>query len=374
MTKKKVLFITPYLDYLGGIIFLWRFLKKFDGSRIEAAVYSHHYGELVKVMPPDIKLYFFHKKNENKYIHSFKRFWNRRNDKSPYLNKFIKIVNEFKPDILVVNTIAPGYVAEYAHNNGIKLVTIVHELPSAFTISDYNGMKNTIELSDLLLGSSTIVCQELEKMGRKDAIVQHGFIDLDEIQIKQKRDEMRLKLGINPDDFVWVTSGSFSASKGGNLFLNLISQEMSQEVKFLWVGGMIKTGYAYYAEKIISRQPEGKVIITGYKKYDEYYDYLRLGDGFLLLSNSESFSLTTLEALSLGIPALCYDCGGIRDFITENNGIILKSRDTNEWIDTMGKIMNHEVTFETNKIKQSVSLLTSEVQVNKMQENILSIS
>jgi glycosyltransferase involved in cell wall biosynthesis len=371
--KNKVLFITPFLDYLGGIIFLWRFLKKFDRTQIEAAIYSHHYGELVNVMPPDIKQYFFHEKNESKYIYSFKRFWNRRNGKSPYLNKFLKIVKDFKPDVIVVNTISPDYVAEYAHNNDIKLVTIIHELPLGYTLVDYNGLKNIVELSDLLLGSSTLVCEELAKMGHKDTIVQHGFVDLAEIQIKQNRQEMRLALGIKPDEFVWVTAGSFSALKGGDLFLKLISHTLPDKVKFLWVGGMIETGYAYYAEKIIANQPKGKVIFTGYKKYDEYYDYLSLGDGFLLLSHSESFSLTTLEALSLGMPALCYDCGGVKDFINENNGIILKTRETNEWITTMCRIMSHELTFDNEKIMQSVSHLTSENQVNKMQENILSI-
>jgi glycosyltransferase involved in cell wall biosynthesis len=371
--KKRILFITPFLDYTGSRIFMWRFLKRFDRTMLEAAIYSHHYGELIKDMPSDIKTYFFHTKNESKYLYSFRRLWNRRNGKSPYFNKLMSIIKSYRPEIVVCNTVGLGYVTDAAVNMHVKIVTIVHELPVGFTVSSYAELKKAIELSDVILGSSTIVCEELKRIGRSDIKVQPGFIDLNEIQIKRDREEMRLSLGIKPNEFVWVTSGTLSGLKGADLFLNLASNPHLENVKFLWVGGMPDTGYSYYAEKIISMHLHDKVIITGYKKYDEYYDYLNLGDGFLMPSYFESFSLTTLEALTVGLPVICYNCGGIVDFVNERNGIILDNRNTDSWIKAMSKIMNRELIFDKKVIKGSVIHLTSETQVRKMQENILSI-
>ena len=373
MIRSKVLFVTPFMDYTGSRIFLWRFLKSFDRNLIDVAVYSHHYGELVNVMPSDIKLYFFHKKKETKYMYSIKRFWNRRKGNNPYLGKFLGILKKFKPEIVVVNTISPGYVAEAIHGTNIKLVTLVHELPFTYSLADYCSFRNLVNFSDLLIGCSTIVCKELKKMGSKNTTVQNCFIDSYEIQIKRNRQDLRHSLGIKPDEFVWVCSGAFCFPKGGDLFLNIVTDNTWKKTKFLWVGNMSQTGYSYYAEKIISTQSANKVIITGYKKYDEYYDYLKLGDGFLLLSHCESFSLTTLEALSVGLPALCYDCGGIKDFINEDNGQILKTRDTKEWIDSMRRIMQNEMIFDNKKIIGSVSHLTSQVQIPKMTDTILSV-
>lgn len=51
-------------------------------------------------------------------------------------------------------------------------------------------------------------------------------------------------------------------------------------------------------------------------------------DIFLNFSESESFSMTTLEALSLGIPVIVSDCGGPKElFVNGESGILVRNKD-----------------------------------------------
>jgi N-acetyl-alpha-D-glucosaminyl L-malate synthase BshA len=54
--------------------------------------------------------------------------------------------------------------------------------------------------------------------------------------------------------------------------------------------------------------------------HTEFVDYLRHADAFVLPSESESFGVAALEALSCGVPVLAYRVGGIPEVVTDDVG------------------------------------------------------
>ena len=59
---------------------------------------------------------------------------------------------------------------------------------------------------------------------------------------------------------------------------------------------------------------------------EEYQNYFNCADGFILTSKKESFSLVTVEALLLGLPVVTHDCGGVREILKEDIGVIVKEK------------------------------------------------
>src|SRR5262249_29156025 len=56
----------------------------------------------------------------------------------------------------------------------------------------------------------------------------------------------------------------------------------------------------------------------------DFVSYLQQADAFLLPSETESFGVAALEALSAGVPVFGYDVGGLPELVTQDVGRLVK--------------------------------------------------
>jgi len=59
----------------------------------------------------------------------------------------------------------------------------------------------------------------------------------------------------------------------------------------------------------------------------EFVEYERHADAFLLTSESESFGVAALEAMSCGVPVVAYRVGGLPEVVTEDSGRLIEPHD-----------------------------------------------
>lgn len=77
------------------------------------------------------------------------------------------------------------------------------------------------------------------------------------------------------------------------------------------------------------------VTFTGHQSPEEIAGYMNRSDVFLLLSHFEGAPVVITEALACGLPVISTDVGQIKNMIPEGMGMVLKSKDINDYAETL---------------------------------------
>jgi L-malate glycosyltransferase len=87
-------------------------------------------------------------------------------------------------------------------------------------------------------------------------------------------------------------------------------------------------------------------------------------DAFVMFSNFEGLPVVILEALSVGIPVVASETGGIREWIDEEKGRVIEVGDFEGFITALEDIILKKDTFLPQKIRQNVVEKCSNEQVS----------
>lgn len=121
-------------------------------------------------------------------------------------------------------------------------------------------------------------------------------------------------------DFLFVASGRMNIQKGQwhliRAFASLHRENPSAGLILLgdgWGEYSIKESLMQDIERF---QLKDEVYLCGWQRNP--HSYMKAADAFVLSSLYEGFSNTALEAMALGLPAICDDCAGTRELLTPN--------------------------------------------------------
>ena len=226
-----------------------------------------------------------------------------------------------KPDVVYghffANT-AMGVVLKQKF--GLPLVGIEHAARFNDDILD----KHTKELSnsayantDAMIAVSESLRQRLYFHFHKESFVVHNLVAYEF--------EKREHKGVSSDVFQFVSTGTLEHRKGFDLLISAFfkTQLWRKNVRLLIIGGGDE-------EEILHKMIEKvglseKIQLVGRKTRAEIVDILCASHAFVLASRSENFSVAVLEALSVGLPVIATICGGIKECINEQNGLLVSS-------------------------------------------------
>ena len=116
-----------------------------------------------------------------------------------------------------------------------------------------------------------------------------------------------------PNKFTIVSVGRLENVKNQQLLIRAFSKINDISAKLVLVGDGRER--ANLEQLIAHLKLEKRVTITGFVSNPEYY--LSQAHLFVLPSLSEGFGIAVVEAMSLGVPCLCSNVGGIPEFINE---------------------------------------------------------
>lgn len=341
-TKKRILFFTPYATRTGSEMMLLYILQNIDRTRFDVGLVSFANGELLQEFPKDIPRYLAPKK------FNFFQKVQFHLGVNPTIQSLRKLARDFKADLWYVNTMMLPETAIVAKEFSIRLITHFHELPLTYNYLGAKDLKGIIDNSDLIIGCSKVTCDVIRHAGAKNVSLLYSFIDSGKIRYNQERTEaLRKKFNIGKEDYVWVLSGMTSERKGFDFLPEIAELIDNPTVHLIWVGDTIDDGLVYYTEqRCHNTTAKTHIHIVG-KQKEDYYNYLNLGNGFVLTSRQDPFPLVMIEAAMLGKPIVSFPSGGVAEFVREGMGFVTEDISVRQIVAAMTRIMNNEIPLNS---------------------------
>ena len=343
-------------------------LKHLDRERFAAGLVSFSEGELLKEVPADIPVFIGpgHYSTAQKVafhlgFHPMKRFLE-------------KVSRTFPADFWYVNTVMLADVVESANALSVPVLSHIHELSHMFAFVGRDDYRRIIDHSNLLLGCSEAVCNNLRDSGGKQVKKLASFMDLATINPDKNRvAALRAAWGVQPGDFVWIMSGTTSERKGFDLLPDLAHALDDPTVHLVWVGKSQPDGLVYLTEKRSQLVRSTKIHLVGAQRED-YFSYLAAAAGFMLTSRQEPLGLVMVEAAWLGKPIVAFDSGGPSEFIIDTIGTVVPNLDIEEFARTMQHWRHNMAHFDAPRAQERAMLFGAEcgmVEWERIMEDFL---
>ena len=203
-------------------------------------------------------------------------------------------------------------------------------------------------------------------------------VKFDKEKSKKKKQKIKQKYNIMPDDKIIIFVGRLTEEKGIKQLLLAIDTIKNATIKILIVGSYffntkVRNDFINEIDKIIDRNRE-KIIFTGYINYDDIYKYYKIADIAVLPSMwEEPAGLTIQEAEVCGLPIITTYSGGIPEYVNNDNAIILNRDDS--LIDNL-KIsieMLLEDNDKRNKMKNSSLEIGNKISITDYYNDFIKI-
>ncbi|MFO7966448.1 MAG: glycosyltransferase family 4 protein [Archaeoglobaceae archaeon] len=211
----------------------------------------------------------------------------------------------------------------------------------------YNKFDNIIAVSETSK-------KELLDMGIcRDIIVIHNGVDRNKFYFNEKaREKIRSKYELKEDELLVINVGQKTVRKGIFDFISMAKKH--PDVKFMWVGGMPYSGFSHdYREiKRAVSQKYDNLIFPGY--VEDLNAHYSAADLMVNPSSFETFGLTILEAMSVGLPVIMKDMEVFQELYS-HSGMICKN------VEEMDSCLEDLKDENYRKITEKRSLETAEL-------------
>lgn len=227
-----------------------------------------------------------------------------------------------EPEVVWVNTAGSVRALRYLPFRPRRVVTHVHEMSLGLERHLRAEDRALIErCTDRYLTVSSPVTRHLvERWGIDPGRIGHaaGVVELPPPAARREVDEVRGAVGARPGDLLVGTAGTVDWRKAPDLFLaaavELRALLPGRRVVHVWMGGGTGSPAWAAAHEMAAAAGLGDDVRFVGEQADPL-DWMRAFDLFVLPSREDAFPLVCLEAASVGVPVVCFDTGGIVDFV-----------------------------------------------------------
>jgi len=238
------------------------------------------------------------------------------------IRKVAHLLRREKYDVINTHFAIPsGPAGQYISDKyGIPNVLSIHggdifDPSKSLSPHDTVGLKQTVRKmlrkADRVVAQSSDTKSNAEKyygVNRKIDIVPLG------IRPNKHPTKRRQDLGLPADRYVFATIGRLVKRKNIEDLLHIIEEiQISTPSVLLIIGDGPEKDFI--ETRIRKLRMEGAVRMLGRVSEKQKYEYLNASDGYLSTAIHEGFGIVFLEAMECGLPVICYDRGGQKDFL-----------------------------------------------------------
>lgn len=194
-----------------------------------------------------------------------------------------------------------------------SLKTVIKKWISALQIRYSYNVRQAVKRSDILIGATNEEANTIRKIYKKDALQMNETGTF----VQQEKIEHRFS---NDDSFNIIWVGRFILTKQLELALKTLALLKERpQIKLHIVG----TGQAEFAYKAIASSLglAASCIWYGQTGNKEVQRLMQNSDLFFFTSVAEATSTVILEAISNGLPILCFDAFGFSSIVDEQIGL-----------------------------------------------------
>jgi len=382
-----VLFTDDFYPNLGGISnVLLNLYKQFE-DREETLFLFNPYTKGKNLFDNLIKKhlnlrefgYFLRKKNF--YIYTLLSFWSILRDKKIPFSQRIKLILYLftKPKMFRLILVNIFNLYPSLKNRDFDLVIAGHSgwiLPLSFIISRIFKKKlisiayglgflvqnplsfktyyfRNTEKIILITHQTKEIIKKIHHLNEDKLEVIYVGVDIDSLEIKETKSELRKEFNISNDNFVILSVGRHIPRKNFQLVLralneiNKLNLNPSFQIKYFLIGEGEETTNLKQLTKDLNL--ENQVIFLGRCDVNTRNKYYKMADLFIMPSitknnDIEGFGIVFLEANYFKVPVIGTATGGMSEAIIDGEtGFLIKQNDINDLVNKIIFLYNNEL-------------------------------
>ncbi len=273
------------------------------------------------------------------------------------LEKFLlrKLVQTHQPSLLHLHVVYGfGKEAVFIKKEyQIPFIISEHMAPFPFEwIQDKHGfIQEPMEEANTIIAVGTAQAAQIETFTGKKPIVIPNVVDADEFFVDGKTNQQ--KAG-NPSI---ILVGIYDKRKGADYLLEVLPAFLQHYPGCILhlVGHADEERMRILNEQIKTASLQQSVRFHGILSPKQLCKLYSQCDFYVCSSEWESFGVSVLEALFAGLPVLSTDCGGVREFMTNENGVLIENdRRNDSLLQGLLTIMEQLSSFKRTGISEEV--------------------
>lgn len=231
----------------------------------------------------------------------------------------------------ICNTTVVGAVAEALKDAGLRVVSLVHELPSLIAERGLEAAARGLATrADHVVFPARFVQERFETIapvpaGRAVIRPQGLYRRLERpAEPARARADLRQELGLPEDCRILLGVGYGDLRKGFDLFVALARQILPrrQDLAFVWIGGRDEALALWLDHDLRTLAVDGRMrIFPMVQNVDAFYAG---ADLMLLPSREDPFPSVVMESLRMGLPVIAFEgSGGAPELLAGGGGVVV---------------------------------------------------
>ncbi len=235
-----------------------------------------------------------------------------------------------------------------------------------YTVSFYN-------FCNLVTTPSQSLAKEMAKNGLlKPAFVLPNFVDTKLFSPPSSKEKVEFKKFFKVSGTTIVYMGRLSYEKSVDRAIKsfALAQKVIPDISLLIIGDGPKKNSL---EDLVNQlEIQNKVVFTGFQRGESLVNALRAGDIYFTASETETFCISALEAMAVGLPVVAVDKGGLGEIVQDKkNGLLASENGINQMAQNLLTFLrNQKMLTEYGERSREYSLEYSKEKVTKKLEEI----